>query len=56
MLVIKRIHVRYHLQAEDKYADVIQRSFELHPPKCPVYQSLSGSIDITTELAEITAT
>jgi len=54
VLVIKRIHVRYHLQADDKYADVIRRSFELHPPKCPVYRSIAGSIKITTELAAIT--
>ena len=51
VLVIKRIHVIYRLRADAEQAEAIQRAFEAHPPKCPVYRTLSGCIDITTELA-----
>ncbi len=54
MLIIKRIHVVYHLnvdaalRAEKK--DAIQRAFDLHANSCPVYRSIYTSIDITKEL------
>ncbi len=51
VLVIKRIQVSYVLKADAEHTDAIGRAFELHPPKCPVYRSVSGSIDITTELS-----
>ena len=49
--MIKRVHVVYHLKV-DANADhaKIQRAFDGHMPKCPVYRSISGSIDCTTEL------
>ena len=50
VLVIRRIHVTYHLDAPEDQADIVQRAFETHPPFCPVYKTLSGCIDITTEL------
>lgn len=50
VLVIRRIHVTYHLTADDGQEEAINRAFESHPPKCPVYKTLSGCIDITTEL------
>lgn len=50
MLVIRRIHARYRLRADEGNAAAIRRAFEAHPPKCPVYRTLSGCIDITTEL------
>ncbi|NNM31773.1 MAG: OsmC family protein [Gemmatimonadetes bacterium] len=50
VLVIRRIHVTYHLKADDEQSEAIARAFETHPPKCPVYKTLSGCIDITTEL------
>ncbi len=50
VLVIKRIHTRYCLQAASEHEEAIRRAFELHPAKCPVYRTLSGCIDITTEL------
>lgn len=51
MLVIKRIHVRYRLRVEPGAdRDAIQRAFEHHMPRCPVYRSIGGSIEITTEL------
>ncbi len=50
VLVIQRIHVLYHLKAESGLEEAIQRAFEAHAPKCPVYKTLSGCIDITLEV------
>jgi uncharacterized OsmC-like protein len=51
VLVIKRIHVTYHLRADpDAARDKIQRAFDTHMPKCPVYRSIGAAIEITTSL------
>ncbi len=60
ILVIRAIHVRYLLKAADRLNDperadnrdreAIQRAFDLHPMRCPVYRTLHRSIEITTEL------
>ena len=51
VLIIKRIHVEYTLRAgEDDDRDKIQRAFDHHMPKCPVYRSIGGCIDVTTSL------
>lgn len=50
VLVIKRIHVLYHLRAPADRREVIERAFETHPRFCPVYRSLEPAIEITTEL------
>ena len=50
VLVIRRIHVTYHLSASSEFKEKILRAFEVHAPKCPVYRSLSPGITITTEL------
>ena len=34
----------------DADREKIQRAFEHHMPRCPVYRSIGGSIDCTTEL------
>jgi uncharacterized OsmC-like protein len=49
--VIKRIHVTYRLRL-DEGADreKVERAFEHHMPKCPVYRSIGGCIDVTTSL------
>ncbi len=53
-LVIKRVHITYHLNVEAgllvEKRDAIQRAFDYHPDACPVYRSISGCIDITKEL------
>jgi uncharacterized OsmC-like protein len=51
VLVIKRIHVVYTLRAEAE-ADrgKIQRAFDAHMPRCPVYRSIAAAIDVTTKL------
>ncbi|MCY4025783.1 MAG: OsmC family protein [Acidobacteria bacterium] len=51
VIVIKRVHVVYHLKVDaDTDRAKIQRAFDSHMPKCPVYRSISGSIECTTEL------
>ena len=54
MLVIRRIHVRYRLTVPADQRETAERVHAMHASKCPVYRSLSGCIDITTEL-EMTA-
>ena len=49
MIVIRRIHVMYRLKAEDVHGDTIERVHDFHAEKCPVYRSICGSIDITTD-------
>jgi uncharacterized OsmC-like protein len=56
VLVIKRIHVRYRLRV-DPGADrtKIDRAFEHHMPRCPVYRSIAAAIECTTELEVVDA-
>jgi uncharacterized OsmC-like protein len=51
VLVIKRIHVEYELRL-DPEADCakVERAFETHMERCPVYRSLGPAIEITTSL------
>ncbi len=57
VLVIRRIHCKYLLQAggagsaDGPDEAAIQRAFDLHPMRCPVYRTLYQCIEITTELA-----
>ena len=50
VLVIRRIHVVYRLQAAHADQAAIQRAFDLHPMRCPVYRTLHRCIEVTTEL------
>lgn len=53
---IERIHVRYRLRVEPGAdREKIQRAFETHPPRCPVYRSISPQIEMTTELELVDA-
>jgi uncharacterized OsmC-like protein len=51
VLVIRRIHVKYLLRL-DPEADraAVQRAFDHHMGRCPVYRSIHRAIDVTTEL------
>jgi uncharacterized OsmC-like protein len=56
VLVIKRIHVTYTLTLDpDADQEAVQRAFEHHMPRCPVYRSIRDAIDVTTSL-ELTTT
>jgi organic hydroperoxide reductase OsmC/OhrA len=50
VLVIRRIHVTYHLKLKPDQQETAQRVHGFHADKCPVARSIKGSIDITTEL------
>lgn len=51
MLIIRRIHVRYRLRISADHADTVERVHARHHRSCPVYRSLEGAIEITTEYA-----
>lgn len=53
VLVLRRIYVTYHLQAEPGNEEKIQRALEIHANYCPVARSIRDSIDIFTDV-EIT--
>jgi uncharacterized OsmC-like protein len=50
VLVIKRIHVRYHLRLAKEQREAAERAHAAHQARCPVARSLGGCIAITTEL------
>ena len=54
VLVIKRINITYKLKIDpellEEKRDAIDRVMRAHPNSCPVYRSISDSIDITAEL------
>jgi uncharacterized OsmC-like protein len=52
VLVLKRVHVTYRLRvAPGADRERIQRAFDRHMPRCPVYRSIGGAVAITTSLA-----
>ncbi len=51
VLAIRSIHVKYRLEAGRADPDAIGRAHEIHAARCPVYRTLIGCVDITTELA-----
>ena len=54
VLVIKRINITYKLKIDpqllEEKRDAIDRVMRVHPNSCPVYRSISGSIDVSAEL------
>ena len=54
VLVIKRIRITYKLTIDPalraEKAAAIDRAMRAHPSSCPVYRSISSSIDITATL------
>jgi uncharacterized OsmC-like protein len=50
VLVIKRIHVVYHLATPEVDREKVDRAYNIHAENCPVYRSIHAAIDITTEL------
>ncbi len=55
VLVLKRIRVTYRLTLDaGADRDKVQRAFERHTAKCPVYRSISDAVEIDTflEVAE----
>ena len=50
VLVIKRIHVTYHLKLIPEQRETAERVLDFHADKCPVARTLKGCVDISTEL------
>ncbi len=50
VLVVKRIHVDYHLKLAPENRDAAARVHELHADSCPVARTLKGCVQITTRL------
>ena len=50
VLVIRRIHVRYHLTCDPAQRDTATRVLGFHADSCPVALTLRGCIAITTAL------
>jgi len=50
VLVIRRIKVTYTLRTTEEHHVAARRAHDVHQGGCPVYRSISGCIDITTEL------
>jgi uncharacterized OsmC-like protein len=49
VLVIKRINVVFHLKAPEAARQTVERVHGFYASKCPVYQSIHKSIDVTSE-------
>ena len=50
VLVIRRIHVRLKLKAEESHWETANRVHGFFADKCPIYRSLKPAIAMTTEL------
>jgi uncharacterized OsmC-like protein len=50
VLVIKRIRMQVHLQAEESQRVTAERVIDVYSSQCPVYRSLHKAIAITSEL------
>lgn len=50
VLVVKRIHVDYHLKLAPENRDAAVRAHELHADSCPIARTLKGCVQITTRL------
>ncbi len=50
VLIIKRIHVVYHLATPSADRVKVEKAYAIHLENCPVYRSIGTAIAITTEL------
>ena len=50
VLVIRRIHVAYHLKLKPEHQETAQKVHGFHSDFCPVARSIKGSIEVSTEL------
>ncbi len=58
MLVVRRIHVTYHLRLRGEQRAAAERAHTIHADNCPVYRTIGGCVNITTslDLEDITPT
>jgi uncharacterized OsmC-like protein len=50
VLVVKRIRQIFHLTAEVKDLDTIERVLGIYADNCPVARSIKGSIEVSSDL------
>lgn len=50
VLVIRSIHVTYHLRIDPEKLSVAERLLGVHVDHCPVARTLKGCVEITTAL------
>ncbi len=50
VLVLKRIRQTFHLTADEKDRETIERTLKVYPAGCPVARSIWDSIEISSEL------
>ena len=50
VLILKRIRVTYRLRAPAEQREIIEQVHGFHARFCPVYRSITPSIDVTTHL------
>jgi organic hydroperoxide reductase OsmC/OhrA len=50
VLVIRRIHVTYHLKADPEKRKTAEKVHGFHADFCPVARTINGCVDISTEL------
>jgi uncharacterized OsmC-like protein len=50
VLVIRRIHVKYHLKISPDKRNVAERVLGFHADFCPVARTIGGCVAITTSL------
>lgn len=50
VLVIRRVHVDYRLEANEAEREKVERVHGMHHDFCPVYRTLKSAFEITTAL------
>ena len=50
VLVVKRIHVKLRLRAEEAHRATAERVHAFFAEACPIYRSVRAAIAVTTEL------
>ena len=50
VLVLKRIKQIFHLQADERERETIERVLKVYAGSCPIVRSIRDSIEITSEL------
>jgi uncharacterized OsmC-like protein len=48
VLVIRRIHAHYKLQASEAQRETVERVHAIHADRCPVARSVKGAIEVST--------
>ena len=49
-MVIKRIHVTYHLRIKPQQRETAEKAHGFHVDYCPVARTMKGCVEISTDL------